>query len=95
MKRTGTVLSAMLAVYMVGYLFVRWQFHSSSSVFLPTDTGYSGPVHREETCIWIPGTGSERPVKQALYWIFYPVGRLDQIFTGRVYDGTDARNIIL
>jgi hypothetical protein len=95
MKRTITLFSAMLAVYTVGYLFLRWQFHSSSSVFIPTETGYSGPVHREETCIWIPGTGAGRPVKQALYWIFYPAGWLDQIFTGRVYSGEDARNIIL
>ena len=94
MKRTITVLSAMLSVYVAGYVLVRWQFHSSSSVFLPTDTGYSGPVHREETSIWIPGTGGERPFKQGLFWIFYPAGRLDRMITGRVYDCTDEKNII-
>jgi hypothetical protein len=93
-KRTLTGLSAILAIYSLSFLIVRWQFHSSSSLFIPTDTGYSGPVHHEHTSFWIPYGGVQRQFKQALYWGFFPAGRIDHMFTGRLYDRTDARVVI-
>ncbi len=97
MRRGVVILVAVIGLYCGGFAFVRWHFHSSNTVWLPNAAGtaYNDPIQQERTFIWIPGTGAERPAKQALYWLFYPVGQIDHLITGRVYDRTDARNIIL
>jgi hypothetical protein len=95
MKRALTAALILAVLYVAGFTLLRWRLHSTNTVFLPTATGYAAPVQQERTFIWIPGTGTERPFKQALYWVFYPAGQLDRLFTGRVYDRTDARNIVL
>jgi len=95
MKRPLTASLTLAILYVAGFILLRWQLHSTNTVLLPTATGYGPPVQQERTFIWIPGTGAERPLKQALYWLFYPAGSIDHLITGRVYDRTDARNIKL
>jgi hypothetical protein len=95
MNRALTKALILGILYLAGFTLLRWQSHDTGTVFLPTGAGYGRLVQQENTDIWIPGTGVERPIKQALYWLFYPAGSIDHLITGRVYDRTDARNIVL
>ena len=97
MRCGAEIFVVVFGLYCAGFAFVRWHFHSSDTVWLPNAAGtdYNAPIQQERTFIWIPGTGAERPAKQTLYWLFYPAGQIDRLFTGWVYDRTDARNIIL
>ena len=95
MKFPVTLVSMVLAAYIAGYLLVRWQFHSTSYVCIWTNGGWTTRVDRERTSVLIPWGGVERPLKQGLFWVFYPVGRLDQKMSGRVYQRTDARYLII
>jgi hypothetical protein len=95
MRRALTAVLILAILYVAGFTLLRWRLHSTNTVFLQTATGYSPPVEQQRTFLWIPGTGVERPLKQAVYWLFYPAGSVDRLITGRVYDRTDARNILL
>ena len=92
MKKFFIGFGAMALIYCTGFLVVRHQLHDSTDVNIATDTG-NKTVDQERTFIWIPGTGSERFAKLTLYWSFYPAGQIDHLFTGRIYDHTDALHL--
>ena len=92
MKKHVWILAAVMMIYSVSYLIIRFQLHDSTDSSLLTDSGVKH-IHQERTFIWIPGVGAGRIAKQMLYWCFYPVGQIDHLVTGRVYDCTDQRNL--
>jgi hypothetical protein len=95
MKRTVKFFAALVAIYAFSFLVVRWRFHSTSSSYIWKDAGFIHQSDVEHTSFWIPYAGGERHFKQALFWVFLPAGRIDQALTGRVYDRTDARKVII
>jgi len=90
MKLVLSTLLIVVILYGAGFVVLRSRLHSSGTAFSPT-----GLVNVQQTSIWIPSSGLERPLKQALYWVFYPAGQLDQLLTGQVYSRIDATNVLV
>jgi hypothetical protein len=93
--KTALSLCVVLALYLAGYVYVRYAFCQTGLVTSsnPNGSEYLPPVAYVETNIWIPSDGSERWMRNTVYWVFYPNGHIDESFTGRRYHATDERNV--
>ena len=93
MKSTGIIVGVALALYLLGYMAVRSSHYSGvCSRLVPDNNGKYSPENYEATCITLHWEqGLTRISMQALYWVFYPAGRIDEITTGREYTYFDER----
>src|ERR1044071_4533660 len=97
MKHKALLISlCLLACYVAGFVYVRSAFRATGTVSKPNaaGTGYLPAVGYTNTHVWIPGVGMSRWSRLATYWLYRPVGYIDERITGREYYATDERRIM-
>ena len=95
MKRVALFIGLALAVYFTSYVAVRHFNHLSGTQLVPDAAGVYHSQALSDTRIHIPGEGFQRLPMQVLYGGYYPIGHIDQALTGRRYNCTDYRDIVL
>jgi hypothetical protein len=95
MKRTLSTILVVGILYATGFAILRYRLHSTNiEVLSVSSSGQATLINLQQhhTIMSIPASGLGRPLKQTVYWLFYPAGQLDRFLTGRVYMSRDAKN---
>ena len=74
-----------LVVYFALYIAVRHMNHDNIVKISRNALGALQTNNIETVAIRLPATGFWRHCKQAEYGLFYPIGKLDKVVTGRLY----------
>jgi hypothetical protein len=91
MKKTILILVAVIAAYFVCYIAARAAHHGTVSMMVADAQGAQHAQTFQATCFIAPMSGFGRFSSQALFGSFYPLGRLDHLITGRLYEFADQR----
>jgi hypothetical protein len=98
MKRKIEIIQFLVfcVLYCGGYFTVRSAYENVGVEVKPgaTGNGYLQPVDYTSTEFFAPSGGIRRVWQYSLYYVFYPLGKLEARVTDRSYEITDARNII-
>ena len=89
MKKIMLILVAMLTAYLVFYIVVRVVHHGTVSMMVADEHGAYHQQTLSASCFIAPMSGFGRFSSRVLYGSFYPLGHLDHLITGRLYEFAD------
>ena len=92
MKKTLMIALVALAVYTVSYIYVRATHYGTITYSVADATGGFHPDRHKAVCFLEPASGFQRHTTLILYRFFYPMGKLDHLLTGRLYQLADMRD---
>src|SRR6185312_3587066 len=92
-----SMIAAFFLLYFGGYLIVRCAFENEGNESKPDSSGhhYLPSVDYTSTEFNAPSDGVRRLWQYSLYYIFYPLGKLDSVITDRRYEIIDWRYAII
>ena len=91
MKKIILILVAVVAVYFLFFIAVRVAHRGTISMMVADAQGAYHAQTFQATCFIAPMSGFGRVSSRVLFGSFYPLGRLDHLITGRLYEFADQR----
>jgi len=91
MKKTILILVVVLVVYFISFIAVRAVHHGTVSMMVADAQGAYHAQTFQATVFFAPMSGFERVSSRVLFGSFYPLGHLDHLVTGRLYEFADQR----
>jgi hypothetical protein len=95
MNKKLLILFSALLFYIALYAVVRVECHGYVIVMAKFNRNAAHVSKTFDTVeIQEPVSGFRRYAMKAVYDVFYPIGMLDRVTTGRIYESVDARYFI-
>jgi hypothetical protein len=95
MNKKLLILFSALLLYIALYAVVRMERHGYVIVMAKFNRNAAHVSKTFDTVdIQEPVSGFRRYAMKAVYDVFYPIGMLDRVTTGRIYESVDARYFI-
>ncbi len=85
MKKKILIFLAAFIIYFVAYVVVRWTHPASETEMVADAQGEYHPKRFEATGFLARKSGFSRVSSPILFVVFYPMGQLDHLITGRRY----------